>query len=104
MTTAIVVAGFGLLWAAVAFEWLTETGIYWGIALVAVLVVVLVFLAVRRKRPRGQSSEHLYASDEYSDLYLGRRRGIPPHRDVGETSQLGDGYPSDPLSLRHQQD
>ena len=83
-----------------AFEWLTEAGIIWGLVLVAVLVVVLIVLAAYRKRPPQASSDQLSASDEYSDLYLGRQKRHQPHPDVRETSQIGDGLPPDPLSVR----
>lgn len=100
MVITVIVAAFGLLWAAVAFEWLTEAGIIWALALVAVLVVVLISLAVYRKRPAQGSSDQLSASDEYSDLYLGRQKRHQPHTDVRDTSQIGDGLPPDPLSAR----
>lgn len=102
-TTAIVVA-FGFLWAAVAFEWLTEVGIIWCLGLLVVAFAVLAVVNAYRQRPRQNSSDQLSASDEYSDIYLGRQRRVQPHRDVAEASQIGDGLLSDPLVLRDQTD
>lgn len=100
----LIVAAFGLLWAAVAFEWLTEAGIIWGLALVVITFAVLAVVAAFRKRPRPESSDQLNASDEYSDLYLGRQKRVQPRRDVRETSQIGEGLPPDPLAIRNQND
>jgi len=100
----LIVVAFALLWAAVAFEWLTEAGIIWGLALVVIAFAVLAVVAAFRKRPRPEPSDQLSASDEHSDLYLGRQKRVQPRRDVRETSQIGDGLPPDPLAIRNQND
>lgn len=100
----LIVAAFGLLWATLAFEWLTEAGIIWGLALIATAFAVLAVVAAFRRRPRPEPPDQLKASDEYSDLYLGRQKRVQPRRDARETSQIGDGLLPDPLTLRNQKD
>lgn len=67
-----------------------------------VIVMGLALITLRRRGPshtRSPSDPDLSASDEYSDLQLGRRPATPPPHETGATSQLGDPNPGDPLTL-----
>jgi amino acid transporter len=84
----VVVLGFLLLWASVAFGWPTAQWIVLiGYALLA--IGALAGLIRRRRQPRHTPSE-LSASDAYSDLQLGRSPITHYPRDEASTSQIGD--------------
>src|SRR6187549_2660452 len=67
----VVITGFALLWASIAFQW---SATRWGVlAVYAFLFFGVIVGIVRRRRPMPKSTtSHPTASDEYSDLYLGR--------------------------------
>lgn len=96
LIVAIVLGGFGLYWASIAFAWRIPL---WVVIVGAVLALGAVsLLSFRPHRRKRLDSETLYASDPYSDAYLGRGAPTHPHRDVKPTSQIGDGLPVDPLA------
>lgn len=83
----VVVLGFLLLWASVAFGWPAAQWIVLiGYALLAIGILVGL---IRRRQPRHTPSE-LSASDAYSDLQLGRSPITHYPRDEASTSQIGD--------------
>lgn len=84
----VVVLGFVLLWASIAFDWpIAQWIVLIGYALLGVGVAV--GLVRRRRQPRSTASE-LSASDAYSDLELGRSPSTHYPRDEASTSQIGD--------------
>lgn len=90
----VCVAGLGILLAATIARWpgwVIWVTIAGAIALISVLSV--------RPRRRGRGDAGLYASDAYSDAYLGRSRPTHPHADTQATSQVIDPPPRDPLRL-----
>ncbi|WDG18419.1 hypothetical protein [Microbacterium sp. Clip185] len=96
LIVAIVLGGFGLYWASIAFAWRIPL---WAVIIAAVLALGAVsLLSFRPRRSRSIESETLYASDPYSDAYLGRSAPRPPHRDAKPTSQIGPALPVDPLA------
>jgi membrane protein implicated in regulation of membrane protease activity len=96
LIAAIVLGGFGLYWASIAFEWRMPL---WALALGVVLALAAVsLLSFRPRRSTRSESATLYASDPYSDAYLGRSAPTHPHRDAKPTSQLGPALPDDPLA------
>lgn len=84
----VVVLGFLLLWASVAFNW---SAVQWivliGYALLALGAAVGL---VRRRRQPPNAAPELSASDAYSDLQLGRSPITHYPRDEASTSQIGD--------------
>lgn len=104
LIVAIVLGGFGLYWASIAFAWRIPL---WAVIIGAVLALGAVsLLSVRPRRSKRIESEALYASDPYSDAYLGRPTPTPPHHDPKPSSQLGPPLPDDALSqaIRRRQD
>ncbi|MDY0829811.1 hypothetical protein SK224_11830 [Microbacterium sp. BG28] len=96
LIAAIVLGGFGLYWASIAFAWRIPL---WAVILGAVLALGAVsLLSLRPRRRKKVESEALYASDPYSDAYLGRTAPTHPHRDTKPTSQIGGALPVDPLA------
>ncbi|MDQ1204855.1 hypothetical protein [Microbacterium sp. SORGH_AS_0862] len=96
LIVAIVLGGFGLYWASIAFAWRIPL---WAVIVGAVLALGAVsLLSVRPRRSKRSASEALYASDPYSDAYLGRSAPTPPHRDATPTSQIGPALPDDPIA------
>lgn len=96
LIVAIVLGGFGLYWASIAFEWKIPLWVMIvGLALVLAAVSLLSFRPRLRRR---RKSDDLYASDPYSDAYLGRSAPTHPYRDAKPASQIGGGLPPDPLS------
>lgn len=91
----ILVGGFALYWASLAFEWDTPL---WALPVGAVVVLTAVSLLSTRRRPRTRRDEDLYASDAYSDISLGRRRPRHPHHDTKPNAQFGTGLPMDPIA------
>lgn len=88
---AVVVLGFLLFWASIAFNWpAAQLIVPGGYVLLAIGFVVGL---IRRRQPRHAVAE-LSASDAYSDLQLGRRPPTHFPRDEASTSQIGD-PPSD---------
>ncbi len=89
---AVVALGFLSILASIAFGWPAAQWIApVGYALLAIgLAIGLVRYLVRRGRPSRGSLPELAASDEYSDLELGRRPITHYPRDEASTSQIGD--------------
>ena len=85
---AVVVFGFLLLWASVAFNW---PAAQWIVLIGYVLLAILITIGFirRRRRPRHAASE-LSASYAYSDIQLGRSPITHYPRDEASTSQIGD--------------
>lgn len=86
---AAVIAGFILVWASMAFrwpafQWIVPAG--YGIFLLA-MVYGLIRRPLRARQPEPAAPT---ASDEYSDLYLGRKPPTFPIRDASSSSQIGD--------------
>ena len=94
VTTMVVVGGFGLYLASIAFQWNPPLWLIYGGVVLGIAMVAL--LSLPRRRVRG--SAELYASDAYSDAYLGRGRPEHPYRDPQPASQIGAALPEDPLS------
>lgn len=92
--TTIVLGGFGLYWASIAFAWNPPL---WLVVTGAVTGILIVSLVSVRPRSRSGSSD-LYASDVYSDVYLGRRHPEHPYKDAQPASQIGDALPPDPIA------
>lgn len=91
----IAVAGFGSLLALTALRaplWA------YAIALVATIVLASVFSLRPTTRQRGSSAE-LYASDGYSDAYLGRTQPTHPIVESRPSAQYGSPLPPDPLTV-----
>ncbi len=88
----VVALGFFAIVASIAFDWPAKQWLALvGYALFAIGVAIgLVRRLVRSKRPSGGGSSELSASDEYSDLELGRRPFTHYPRDDASTSQIGD--------------
>ncbi|UIN30380.1 hypothetical protein [Microbacterium binotii] len=96
LIVAIVLGGFGLYWASIAFAWRIPL---WAVIIGAVLGLGAVsLLSFRPRRRKRIDSDDLYASDPYSDAYLGRSAPTHPHRDAKPTSQIGGALPVDPLA------
>lgn len=96
LIVAIVLGGFGLYWASIAFAWRIPL---WAVIVGAALALGAVsLLSLRLGRRNRTGSGDLYASDPYSDAYLARTAPTHPHRDAKPTSQLGVALPDDPLS------
>lgn len=91
-TIAVVTLGFLAVWASIAFRWPSAQWIVLiGCALLAAGATIgVVRILVRRARRTRGSSSNLSASDEYSDLELGRRPITHYPRDEASTSQIGD--------------
>ncbi len=90
----VVLGGFGLYWASIAFAWNPPLWLLLVGGVVGLLIVSLVSV-----RPRSRSSSpDLYASDAYSDAYLGRSQPEHPYRDAKPTSQIGEALPADPIA------
>lgn len=88
---AAILVTFASVWAAIAFEWLTETGIYLAAGAIVILVVILAVLAsIRRSKPSQIRTPEPEARDEYGDLLLGRTTPRFPSRDVDASSQIDD--------------
>lgn len=88
---AAAVLGFVVLLASIAFDLpIARWIVLIGYALLGVGVAV--GLVLRRRQPRTTASE-LSASDEYSDLQLGRSPITHYPRDEASTSQIGDPPP-----------
>lgn len=85
---AVVVLGFLLLWASIAFDWPAARWIVL-IGHVSLAIAITVGLIRRRRQPRAADSE-LSASDAYSDIQLGRSPITHYPRDEASTSQIGD--------------
>ncbi len=97
--SVVVLGGFGLYWASIAFAWDPPL---WLILMGAVAGLLIVSLASVRPRSRGRNAD-LYASDAYSDAYLGRSQPEHPYRDAKPTSQIGGALPADPIAAAIQQ-
>lgn len=96
VTIAVVgFGGFGIYLASIAFAWQVP---WWGRGVFAVIVLVIVSCLCLRPRGRRGSSD-LYASDGYSDAYLGRSLPTHPHRDPVPVSQVGAPLSPDPITL-----
>ena len=94
VTTIVVVGGFALYLASIALQWNPPLWLTYGGVVLGIAIVALVSLP---RRHVGGSAE-LYASDAYSDAYLGRGRPEHPYRDPQLASQVGAALPEDPLS------
>lgn len=83
------IASFALFWAAMTFQW---PAIQWMLlAVYGIFVLALIYALIRRaSRGRRPSAFSPTASDEYSDIYLGRRAPTLPPRDSAAASQVGD--------------
>lgn len=96
LIAAIVAIGFALYWSSIAFEWNTPL---WVLIVGAVVGIGAVSLLSFRPEHRGGTRDgNLYASDAYSDAYLGRSRPTHPYRDAKPTAQIGPAPPADPIS------
>lgn len=98
LIAAIVLGGFGLYWASIAFAWRIPLWVVILGAALALIAVSLLSFRPRRKSRNRIESDGLYASDPYSDAYLGRTAPTHPHRDTKPTSQIGGALPVDPLA------
>lgn len=92
---AILVGGFALYWASLAFEWDTPI---WALAVGVVTALIAISLLSTRRRPPPRRGEDLYASDAYSDISLGRERPRHPHHDTKPNAQFGPALPMDPIA------
>lgn len=102
ITVIVVVAlGFLTMWASVAFDWPSAQWITMvGFALLAIGVAVGSLRILKRRRDQAREpSSYLSASDDYSDLQLGRRPITHFPRDEASTSQVGDPPQPPPRSL-----
>jgi hypothetical protein len=91
--TGALVGGLAVLLTAIVLRW----PIWVHLVGPAIAVLVASLLAFRPRR--GSTNSELYASDGYSDAYLGRGRPTHPPQETREASQIGDGLPRDPLRL-----
>ncbi|WP_405374317.1 MULTISPECIES: hypothetical protein [unclassified Microbacterium] len=70
---------------------------------VGAVLLASIGLASAASRPvstrRAESAPELYASDGYSDAYLGRSAPTHPTIDTRPLAQYGPGLPADPLHL-----
>lgn len=87
-----VALGFLLILISVAFRWPASQGIILTVG--ALFTLGVAGGAVRKLRWRARGSHGLSsepsASDDYSDLELGRRPRTFPPRDEASSSQIGD--------------
>lgn len=88
-----------VLWGVMALTSILANWPSWS--LIAIVVGGLACVSVLSHRPSsGRSGQpELYASDAYSDAYLGRTRATHPYPDPQPTSQVGDPPAGDPLGL-----
>jgi hypothetical protein len=93
--TVVVLAGIAVALGSIVFRWRPPL---WVLILGGVIVIAVIVGLLVSPRRRGGSAE-LYASDEYSDIQLGRRHPTHPHQGVAESSQIADDLPVDPLVL-----
>lgn len=96
LIAAIVSVGFALYWSSIAFEWNTPL---WALIVGAVVALGAVSLLSFRPTHRGGiRNGDMYASDPYSDAYLGRSQPTHPYRDATPTAQIGPAPPADPIA------
>lgn len=91
----ILVGGFAVYWASLAFEWDTPL---WALPFGVVIALAAVSLLSTRRRAPSRRGEDLYASDAYSDISLGRGRPRHPHHDTKPNAQFGPALPMDPIA------
>jgi len=85
---AVVVLGFLLLWASIAFDW---PAAQWIVLIGYVLIAIAITIGlIRRKRQPRDAASELSASDAYSDIQLGRSPITHYPRDEAGSSQIGD--------------
>jgi hypothetical protein len=94
-TATIVLGGFTLYLASIVAGWVIPLWLYLAGPAGALCAISLLSIHPRRSWPRSD----LYASDAYSDAYLGRAQPTHPHHDPRPTSQIGPGLPPDPLHV-----
>lgn len=96
LIAAILSVGFALYWSSIAFEWNTPL---WALIVGVVVGIGAISLLSFRPAHRGGTPDgNLYASDAYSDAYLGRSRPTHPDVDAAPTAQVGPPPPADPIS------
>lgn len=83
---AVLVGAFCFLLTAVMLQW--NVWSWPGLAAAVAVIGLVSWLAEPRRRVGGEAD--LYASDPYSDAYLGRNRPIAPHHDPAPISQIDD--------------
>ncbi len=94
MIATVVIGGFALCLISIVLRWQVPVWLYPVAAIVGLLLLLVSYRPGRRP-----SSVDLYASDAYSDAYLGRAEPTHPHHETGSESQVGPGPPLDPLRL-----
>ena len=91
----VVVGGFAAYWASIAFVWRVPL---WGYLLGGVAWLAAIS-ALSIGGSHRSSEADLFASDAYSDAYLGRSAPTHPHREPAQSAQIDESFRPDPLRL-----